>query len=45
MALETDILVAITLAGIAKTVIFVIVINYFLGRKDNLKNTTVECKN
>jgi ERCC4-related helicase len=44
MTLETNVLVAIFLAGIAKTVIFIVVINYFLGRKDNLKNTTVECK-
>ena len=45
MTLETNVLVAIFLAGVAKTVIFIVVINYFLGRKDNLKNTTVECKN
>jgi len=45
MTLETNVLVAIFLAGVAKTVIFIVVINYFLGRKDNLKNTTVESKN
>ena len=45
MTLDTNVLVAIFLAGIAKTVIFIVVINYFLGRKDNLKNTTVEFKN
>ena len=45
MTLETNVLVAIFLAGVAKTVIFIVVINYFLGRKDNLKNTTVETKN
>ena len=45
MTLETNVLVAIFLAGVAKTIIFIVVINYFLGRKDNLKNTTVESKN
>jgi hypothetical protein len=37
MALETDILVAITLAVIAKTVIFVVVINFFVWKKENKK--------
>ena len=45
MTLETNVLVAIFLAAVAKTVIFIVVINYFLGRKDKLKNTTVESKN
>ena len=45
MTLEMDVLVAISLAAVVKTVIFIVVINYFLGRKDNQKNTTVESKN
>ena len=42
MTLEMDVLVAISLAAVAKTVIFVIVINFFSGRKDKPKDTTVE---
>ena len=37
MTLEMDVLVAISLAAVAKTVIFVIVINFFSGRKDKPK--------
>ena len=37
MTLETNVLVAIFLAAVAKTVIFVIVINFFSGRKDKPK--------
>jgi cbb3-type cytochrome oxidase subunit 3 len=37
MALETDILAAISLAGIAMTVIFVVVINFFVWKKENKK--------
>ena len=33
MALESDVLVGISLAGIAMTAIFVIVINFYIGRK------------
>ena len=44
VALETDVLVGISLAGIAMTVIFVIIVNFFVGRKENKKpkDTTVE---
>ncbi len=44
MAVETDVLVGISLAGIAMTVIFVIIVNFFVGRKENKKpkDTTVE---
>jgi len=51
VALETDVLVGISLAGIAMTVIFVIIVNIFViivnflvGRKENKKpkDTTVE---
>ena len=44
MVLETDVLVAISLAGIAITAIFVIIVNFFVGRKENKKpkDTTVE---
>ena len=42
MGLESDVLVGISLAGIAMTVIFVVVINFFVGRKDNPKSATVD---
>ena len=44
MALETDVFVSISLAGIAMTIIFVIIVNFFVGSKENkkLKDTTVE---
>ena len=41
MTLETDVLAAISLAGIAMTVIFVVAINFFVGRKDNPKSATL----
>jgi hypothetical protein len=41
MTLETDVLAAISLAGIAMTVIFVVVINFFVGREDNPKSATL----
>ena len=37
MALESDVLVGISLAGIAMTAIFVIVINFFVRRNDKEK--------
>ena len=45
MALESDVLVGISLAGIAMTAIFVIVINFFAGRNDKEKShktTTID---
>jgi hypothetical protein len=44
MTLETNFSVAILLAAVAKTVIFIVMINYFLRRKDNPKTATVESK-
>jgi hypothetical protein len=41
MTSETDVLAAISLAGIAMTVIFVVAINFFVGRKDNPKSATL----
>ena len=42
MGLESDVLVGISLAGIAMTVISVVAINFFVGRKDNSKSATVD---
>jgi hypothetical protein len=38
MALETDVLVAISLAAVAKTVIFIVVIYFFVGRNERKKS-------